>query len=297
MEQGPKQTILYYEQNQLKPEHNPAKHLLAFLYYSTVGSLVRFVIRQHWVSKLLGIFYDSRLSTRHISPFMKKYKIVMDDYEIPQEGFRSFNDFFIRTLKPGTRRIEQDEAKIISPADGKVLVIPTLTPGTVFPVKNAIFNLAQFVGSQELAKQYDQGTLIIIRLAPENYHWFHFPTDARASKPVRIKGELESVNPLAFNAKRNPLITNERHLITLATPKHDTILMIPVGAMFVGKIVETYAPDQWYKKGDKAGYFAFGGSTVALVFKAGIIRPKEDFILHSLQGYETSIKMGVNLNE
>ena len=220
----------------------------------------------------------------------------MHEYEVPAEGFQSFNSFFIRTLKPGMRPIDSNPHIITSPADGNVVVIENLTQNTNFPIKNAFFDLAHFIGSEALAKQYYGGTVIIVRLAPENYHWFHFPTDSIASKPTRIKGCLESVNPIAFSKNLNPLLTNERHLITLQTPNHNTILMIPVGAMFVGRIVETYSPEQWYKKGDPAGYFAFGGSTIALVFKAGVMQPQEAFIKNSLQSLETPIKMGEALN-
>lgn len=265
---------------------------LTFFYTSWLGYLIRFIAKRHWLSKLVGLYQDSRFSKSLIKKFITKNHINMHEYEIPSGGFQSFNSFFIRALKPDMRPIDSNPHVITSPADGKVVIMENLAPHIIFPIKNALFDLAHFVGSEALAKQYYGGTMIVVRLAPENYHWFHFPTDGIASKPRRIKGSLESVNPIAFSKNLNPLLTNERHLITMQTPNHNTILMIPVGAMFVGRIVETYIPEKQYKKGDRAGYFAFGGSTIALVFKASVIQPQESFIKNSLQNSETPIKMG-----
>lgn len=270
--------------------------ILTFLYTSWLGFLICLIAKRHWLSKLIGFYQDSHHSKPLIKKFITKNHIDMHEYEIPLGGFQSFNSFFIRTLKPGTRPIDQNPHTITSPADGKVIVIEKCIENTTFPIKNAIFDLAHFIGSSTLAKQYYGGSIVIVRLSPENYHWFHFPTDAIASSPMRIKGCLESVNPIAFAKNRNPLLTNERHLITLQTPRHGAILMIPVGAMFVGRIVETYSSEQWYKKGDPAGYFAFGGSTIALVFELGVMQAQEPFIKNSLQNSETPIKMGQALN-
>jgi phosphatidylserine decarboxylase len=110
--------------------------------------------------------------------------------------------------------------------------------------------------------------------------------------PIVIPGIFDSVNPLVYNAGYQPLLSNERHIIKLHTEKFDTVLMIPVGAMLVGKIVETYVPQKCVVKGDEAGYFAFGGSTIVLLFKQKIIMPDALFLENSLRGCETVVKMG-----
>jgi phosphatidylserine decarboxylase len=78
----------------------------------------------------------------------------------------------------------------------------------------------------------------------------------------------------------------------LNSEKFGQVLFVPVGAMLVGKIVETYQPDKFYKKSDEIGYFAFGGSSIVMIFKKGSILPIENFIQNSLHDHETRVSMG-----
>lgn len=45
-------------------------------------------------------------------------------------------------------------------------------------------------------------------------------------------------------------------------------------------------------KGDELGYFAYGGSTCILLFKAGAVQFDEDLVATSQQGLETLVRMG-----
>jgi phosphatidylserine decarboxylase len=297
---NPKKTslpIVYYQNETLVSEINPSQGILQFLYHNPIGKILRRIARRRWISSLVGAYYNSSASKHKIEPFIKLYNINMDEYEKPANDYTSFNDFFIRKLKPNTRQIDQGLTSIISPADSKVLVIPDISVDTPFLIKQQPFNLAQFLKDPALAAQYTHGTMMIFRLAPYDYHHFHFPVNCTPSASYRIKGLFESVNPIAFQSTIQPLLENERHLIMLKTEIYDTIAMVLVGALIVGKIIETYAPHKAYKKGDLAGHFAFGGSTVVLLFKQNTVKPAQNLIQHSLQGIETAVKMGSVVNE
>jgi phosphatidylserine decarboxylase len=134
--------------------------------------------------------------------------------------------------------------------------------------------------------------MMIFRLAPPDYHHFHFPCDCTPTKTREFGSDYESVNPVSFKAGFQPLAKNVRHLYILETEKFDRVAMVAVGAMFVGHIVKTFTPEKQYAKGDDAGYFEFGGSTVVLVFKKGTIEPLEQFVKHSEEGIETQVKVG-----
>ena len=62
----------------------------------------------------------------------------------------------------------------------------------------------------------------------------------------------------------------------------------------VGSIQLTGAGEQGNKvrKGDELGYFAYGGSTCILLFKAGAVRFDEDLLANSQKGVETLVQMG-----
>lgn len=282
----------FYLNGTLVTEKVTAEGSLRFLYQNPFGILSRRVLRTHWWATLVGWYQDSWLSKRAIRPFIQKHKIIMDEFEFPAEHYKSFNDFFCRKLKPHARVINPDRTIITSPADGKLLVFPVIRPSMQFFVKTLSFNLETFLQSKELATAYDGGVMMIVRLAPYDYHRYHFPATGYAHQPRLLNGQLESVNPIVYASGVQPLTENQRVLITLDTENVDTILMIPVGAMCVGKIVHTYQADTQQIKGDETGYFAFGGSTIVLLFKPNTVQPLEPFVKNSSQGFETAVTMG-----
>ena len=163
---------------------------------------------------------------------------------------------------------------------------------TLFSVKQEDFTLSRFLGNDILAQEFDGGTMMIFRLSPYNYHHYHGAVDAIPSEGTFIKKiGLESVDPIAYKTKIDPLITNKRMLVKLDTP-YGIIPMVVVGAYNVGSINNTYIPCQEYKKGAELGYFKLGGSTVVLLFKKGQIIPIKEFVEHSLQGFETAVFLG-----
>ena len=72
---------------------------LRFLYRTTIGRVLLKVIVHPRISKIAGWFLDSKLSKIVIPYFMKKNNITLDDIDIPDGGFLSFNDFFKRKRK------------------------------------------------------------------------------------------------------------------------------------------------------------------------------------------------------
>jgi phosphatidylserine decarboxylase len=266
--------------------------LLQFLYQKGFGSVIRAALTRKWFSSLAGKYCDHKLSKKHIVPFIKEHSIDSSEALEPIENFKTFNDFFIRKLKPEARPINSEPRSIISPADGHVIIYEHYTRGSRFPVKQSTFNLEKFLGNKQLAKEYEGGTIMIFRLAPWDYHRFHFPLDCIPSKPTIINGKYESVNPLVYKTGIQPLTENERRVYSLKTSSCDDVAMISVGALCVGRIVETYKPDHEYCKGEEAGYFSFGGSTVVLIFKKGTLSINPEIITNSQEGKETPIKMG-----
>lgn len=265
---------------------------VSFLYNNRFGKKVRSCITGPWFSTTAGYMADTRLSKRGIRTFIKRYNINIDDIEKPVSKYTSLNDFFSRKLRPGARPIDQHKHSIVSPADGNILVIEHLQATTTFPVKTCTFNLAAFLQDSVLAQNYIDGTLVIIRISPGDYHRFHFPTTCTPSAPCCINGKYESVNALVYQAGVQPLTENERHRIILTLPDTRKIIMVPVGAMCVGKIIETYRPEMSYDKGAEAGYFGFGGSTVVLLFPPHCVSLHKQFVHTSENNIETPLKMG-----
>ena len=275
-----------YQPKQKTPCH------LRFLYNSRIGSFIRSGITKKWFSSLSGWYCDRAISKYHIPSFAKTHNIDLSETIKEPQEYRSFNDFFTRKLKKEARPIDTDQSSIISPCDGYIIAYNNITNNMEFPIKGVPFNLSACLKNSTLAAEYKDGSLIIIRLGPHNYHWFHAPLEGIPTPSKPIKGTYESVNPIAYHKHIQPLVCNERQLFSFNTKNCDTILMIPVGALCVGKIITTYQPYRLTQKAADLGYFKFGGSTLVMVFKKDTVMINKILLSRSAHGIETEIKMG-----
>jgi phosphatidylserine decarboxylase len=238
-------------------------------------------------SRLYGYLQKLPRSRHKIQPFIESYGVDASEFATTQ--FASFNDFFIRKLKKEARPIDPDPNRLALPADGRYLVYPVLRD---FIVKKVHFDLPAFLQDPVLARRYEEGSMLIARLCPIDYHRFHFPCDALPSKPRLINGHLYSVNPLALAKNIAILSENKRVVTELETDRFGTILYIEIGATSVGSIQQTFVPEKSVRKGEEKGYFEFGGSCLVLLFEKGQIAFDADLIEHSQRGLETRAFFG-----
>ena len=141
--------------------------------------------------------------------------------------------------------------------------------------------------------------MIIARLCPVDYHRFHFPCDGEAVKQYRVEGLLHSVNPVALSVEPEIFLVNERQVCIFKNSLAGNVAMIEVGALGVGKIVQSYTGTK-FVKGDEKGYFLFGGSTVIWVLKKGSFTLAQDLSTNSISNeeiLETWIPLGDKLGE
>ncbi len=241
-------------------------------------------------SHFYGYLQKRPASAKKIAPFIEAYHI--DSSEFLQEQFRSFNEFFIRKLKPERRPIVSDPNILAAPADGRYFVYPQFNQ---FLVKGQEFSLHTFLSSIAFAHRYKEGAMAIIRLCPVDYHRFHFPCDCIPSKARLINGPLYSVNPIALRKRLAILSENKRMITELETEHFGTVLYIEVGATSVGSIHQTYTAERSVRKGEEKGYFEFGGSCIVLFFEKGRILFDSDLLANTRKGFETRLNFGESL--
>ena len=68
-------------------------------------SFTQWVKSQPVYDRLYALYENSRLSTREIEPFIRKYHINMAEFEPAR--YRSFAEFFDRRFRPGVRKFPQ----------------------------------------------------------------------------------------------------------------------------------------------------------------------------------------------
>lgn len=266
---------------------------LKWCYSSPVGmKFLELFIKKKAFSKLYGKFCDSSLSKRKIGSFINDLDINMSLCEKKLEDFSSFNDFFIRKLKPEARPITNDKNILVSPGDGRLTVFSNIDLDRLVQIKGLTYSLKELIDDNSVAEDYNGGVCLILRLCPTDYHRFHFVDDGICSKTKKIDGSYYSVNPIALEKIPKLFCQNKREWSILKSKNFDDILCMEVGATCVGTIIQTYTPNTEVLKGEEKGYFKFGGSTTVLFLKKNTVEIDKDLLEHSSLGIETQVLMG-----
>ena len=200
--------------------------------------------------------------------------------------------FSIAQLKPSARPIAAGDSVAAFPADGRHLAIADVSAADSFYIKGQRFDLAKFLGSAELAAEFEGGSMLISRLCPVDYHRFHFPVAGRSGAARILDGSLRSVSPLALRRKLSILWENRRMITEVESDAFGKMIVMEVGATCVGGMHQTYQAGSQVEKGAAKGHFSFGGSCVTTVYKPGAIHFDDDLLEHAALGREVYAKMG-----
>jgi phosphatidylserine decarboxylase len=101
------------------------------------------------------------------------------------------------------------------------------------------------LGSDVDAARFVGGCMAIFRLAPQDYHRFHFPVAGRVQSITAVPGRLYTVNPIAINSKINVLAENKRAVVIIDTEALGRVAFVAIGATVVGSIVFTAKVTYW----------------------------------------------------
>ncbi|CAF0739784.1 unnamed protein product [Adineta steineri] len=249
----------------------------------------------------LGEAFDEPKSRKHIPAFVKMYQINLEELLEPNISmYFTFNEFFYRKLKPNARIIDNcDDPKIIvSAADCRLITFDNISEATRVWIKGHQFSLRYLFEDENLAKEFDGGSIAIFRLAPVDYHRFHSPVKGTIGNYMKkITGTYYTVNPIAIKENLDVLTRNQRTVITIDSDCFDKVAFVAIGALLVGSVNFTVQPYQAVEKGDELGYFAYGGSTVAIIFKAGMVKWDDDLHHNSSNSMETLVRMGERIGQ
>lgn len=273
-------------------QKNGQDRILEILYGTVAGRFLLKPLTMPVVSKVAGFFLSTPLSCMLIEPFIKKNSIDMAQYEAVQ--YKSYNDFFTRKIKAKLRPVDETPSHFISPCDSKLTVL-LISKDRRFTLKHTTYTVASLLKNEKLAKEYEGGYAMIFRLTVDDYHRYCYVCDGAKEDNVFIPGVLHTVNPLA-NDYFPIYKENSREYSILHTKEFDDIVMMEVGALLVGKIVNHHRKYRVFR-GQEKGYFEFGGSTVVLLVKKNTVKIDADILENSAQGIETVVKYGEKIGE
>ncbi|XP_050312737.1 phosphatidylserine decarboxylase proenzyme, mitochondrial isoform X2 [Anthonomus grandis grandis] len=256
------------------------------------------------MSRCWGYLADTKLP-EFARPLVYEAYIRMFGVNLAEAQFENLKhyptltDFFARPLKEGVRRIDR-ESCLVSPCDGTVLSIGSVTNGQVEQVKGVTYYVKDFLGEkfdstkdvhERLLRKPQEGNTLyqcVIYLAPGDYHRFHSAADWNPTHRRHFSGELLSVNPRVARWLPGLFVLNER-AVYLGEWQHGFFSYSAVGATNVGSIKVTFDKTLHtnqkrkthkfkeiclggavtLRKGDLIGEFRMG-STVVVIFEAPI---------------------------
>ncbi|MCJ1282461.1 hypothetical protein MMC26_001784 [Xylographa opegraphella] len=251
--------------------------------------------------RAIGAFMDTpeSLTATSLETFKSTPTFHFNDYLEPRGGWRTFNDFFARHVKPGYRPIADHPAAISSPADwtynGQFAISPTAT----VTLKTLTWRISELLADSPYSERFAGGTWIHGYLGTNDYHRVHAPLGGRVLEARAILGQhyaqievrdigsadepLEQTAQVLEQPKQKIVKRREfdapnetgyqfvqaRGLVVLETAR-GLVAVLPVGMAVVSSVVLTAEVGVVLRKGEELAYFQFGGSDVVVLFEAEV---------------------------
>lgn len=279
--------------NELQTEEIYGENFLRLVYENPLGKVaLAAAVKRAWFSRWYGRRMDHPGSAAKVLPFIEEFGVDPEEFRDPPESFGSFNEFFYRELKPEARPIAPGDKAAAFPADGRHLGFQDLSATNGIFVKGQQLQLPDLLGDADLAARFADGSGVISRLCPVDYHRFHFPVSGTVGETKTIGKELFSVSPIALRRNLAILWRNKRSLTEIESPQFGKVLMLEVGATCVGSTIQVFEPGTGVEKGAEKGYFKFGGSMTITLFETGRIELAPDLAKAGDEQIELYAKMG-----
>ncbi|MBN2700952.1 MAG: phosphatidylserine decarboxylase [Methylothermaceae bacterium] len=256
-------------------------------------ALIQYPLPHHLLSRLMGKLTHCRrywLKNLLIRGFVRLYNVDMTEAaSADPDDYACFNEFFIRALQPDVRPFPEDSKQVVSPADGTLSQVGSLTSEWLIQAKGKDYSVTALLGGDaELANPFENGEFATIYLSPSDYHRFHMPLDGTLKEMRHIPGRLFSVNESTAAAVDNLFGRNER-VVCLFDTEAGPMAVVLVGALLVASIETVWhgvvTPPttkeirRWtyqehpvhLERGAELGRFHMG-STVILLFEQNAVR-------------------------
>jgi len=210
-------------------------------------------------------------------------------------SYESFNAFFTRALRAGSRPLAQGDRCLLSPVDGTMSQLGAIDAGKLLQAKGHPYSIDALLADPGATRAYAGGRFACLYLAPYNYHRIHMPCDGRLVGTRYVPGALYSVNDSTTRTVPNLFARNERVICEFETPL-GRLAVVMVGAMLVGSIETVFAGEinpprdrrgaprvveigvgSQFAKGAELGRFNMGSTVIlaiaspALEFAAGLV--------------------------
>jgi phosphatidylserine decarboxylase len=205
------------------------------------------LLPQHGISRLVLQATRSRVpafKNALIRLFVRGFDPDMTDaVEREPTAYPSFNEFFTRALREGTRPVDPDPSAIVSPVDGTVSEAGMLSADRLLQAKGHDYSLrALLAGNSAWERTFAGGSFATIYLAPYNYHRIHMPLAGDLRESFYVPGRLFSVNRTTAQLVPGLFSRNERVFCGFDCSGMPWAIIL-VGALNVGSMATVWHGD------------------------------------------------------
>jgi len=235
-----------------------------------------------------GSYLDTVESAKEVESFRTNPQFNWDEYMPPPSGYKTFNQFFARHVKPGTRPVAavSDDAILVAPADSRFVgwwqvsqKSKIYVAENKLSIKGTEWSIHQLLEGSAYADRFKGGIFTHSFLDTFDYHRWHAPVGGKVVEARVLQGQAylevgtksairnhKDVNVLAEGDGTGYQFVQTRGLVILES-RVGLVACLPMGMAQVSSVVITAEEGVTLRKGEELGYFQFGGSDFVMVFE------------------------------
>ena len=236
----------------------------------------------------LGMWMDSpeSIDDAAVKSYYDSPRYNMGDYDMPNGGWKTFNEFFARSVKPGYRPVAaiNDDHIIVSPADSTNDGQWEVNAESKVNVKGLEWSIEELLEGSKYKDDFAGGIWIHQFLNTTDYHRQHASVGGKVLEARVLQGVTwlgVKAEPIPGDEKgrqhivRTKLVAEDeagyqfiqtRGLIVIES-KIGKVAILPMGMAQVSSIIVTAEEGTTLRKGEEISYFQFGGSDIVVVFQ------------------------------
>jgi phosphatidylserine decarboxylase len=254
-----------------------------------------------WMGRFARLELPAPFRRLLLRAYVWKYNVDLSECEGTIDDYPSLVAFFTRALRAGVRPVDTRANAIVSPCDGKVYAVGTITNDVIPQSESQHFSAIELLAGKI---GYEGGQYAVIYLSPRDYHRVHVPREGTVTRFQYVPGALWPVFPAATRSIPFLFSRNERLTAFLDTDCGE-VAEVMVGAFGVGRmrvvfneiitnqggkttVEQAVSPAMALARAAELGRFEMG-STVVLLFPPGRIR----WTVHAGQ----AVKLGEQIGE
>ena len=238
-----------------------------------------------------GRFLDTAESVRNLASFTDDPEYRIEEYDRGPSGWRTFNQFFARRVKPGKRPIAQpcNNHIVVSACDSVYLGCWDINEEATVTAKGNHYPIMRLLEGSPFATAFAGGVFTHSYLDVNDYHRYHVPVtgivrDSRVI-PGDVMVDIVKNHDGSFTVKDDVgfQFHQTRGILVLESPL-GMVGILPIGMGHVSSVNLTAEIGATLTKGEEFGYFCYGGSDIVLLFQAGKVKMTAEKGVHYKQG-------------